>query len=207
MPTPPHERDTTLAVPAQRALRRVRIEIGFRTMLLAGLAVGLCALLIALWPILVTIVVGLMILGMLAPSVAWLERRGLRRTWAISAVVVGISVSIGLLLLVLVPRLASQLWDILTHLPEAKLEVARRLEGFRWTAPFAESIRSAPTNDLVVDGGKALFAHSVAVAEVVAYGVSAYFLAIYLMIDRDRMRGAAFSLVPRRFHVRLSGFS
>jgi predicted PurR-regulated permease PerM len=185
-------------------VRRYSFEIGFRTMLLAGAAAALFALLIALWPILVTIAVGLMFLGMLAPPVAWLERKGLRRGWAIAAVVLGLGVSTALLLLLLVPRLASQLSDILTHLPEGKLALAKRLESFRLTAPFAESIRGTPTNDLVENAGKALFAHSVAVAEVVAYGVSALFLAIYLMIDRDRMRGAVFSLVPRRFHVRLS---
>ncbi len=197
----PPDSDSPGSRPAPRG---IHIEIGFRTMLLAGVAVGLLLLLVALWPILVTIIVGLMILGMLAPSAAWLERRGLPRFWAVTAIMFGISISTALLLLLLAPRLASQLSDILTHLPEAKLEIARRLEGFRLTAPFAESIRNAPTNDLVVNGGKALFAHSVAVAEVVAYGVSAFFLAIYLMLDRDRMRGAAFSLVPRRFHVRLS---
>jgi predicted PurR-regulated permease PerM len=145
-----------------------------------------------------------MILGMLAPPVSWLERKGLRRGWAIAAVVLGIGVSTALLLVLMVPRLASQFSDILTHLPEVKEELAKRLAAFRLLAPFADSIRGAHSNDLLENAGKSLFAHSVAVAEVVAYGVTAFFLAIYLMIDRDRMRGAVFALVPLRYHVRLS---
>jgi putative heme transporter len=189
---------------ARRRAHSVRIEIRFRTMLLAGVAVGLFAVLIVLWPILVTTVVGLMILGMLAPPVAWLERKGLPRGWAIAAVVFGIGVSTTLLLTLTVPRVASQLSDMVGQLPAAQAELASRLDSFRLTAPFAQSIRSANANDLIAKAGRALFAHSTAVAEVVAYGVTAFFLALYLMIDRDRMRGAGFALVSRRYHVRLS---
>lgn len=41
-------------------------------------------------------------------------------------------------------------------------------------------------------------------AELLAYAVSAIFLALYILIDRDRMRGSLFAIVPRTFHVRLS---
>ena len=40
--------------------------------------------------------------------------------------------------------------------------------------------------------------------EVVAYAVSAIFLALYIMIDRDRLRGGLFAVVPRTHHMRLS---
>ncbi|HEY8887096.1 MAG TPA: AI-2E family transporter, partial [Gallionella sp.] len=38
----------------------------------------------------------------------------------------------------------------------------------------------------------------------VAYGVGAIFLALYMMLDRDRLRGALFAVVPRTHHIRLS---
>ena len=37
-----------------------------------------------------------------------------------------------------------------------------------------------------------------------AYGLSALFLALYIMIDRDRLRGGLFAVVPRSHHIRLS---
>jgi predicted PurR-regulated permease PerM len=42
------------------------------------------------------------------------------------------------------------------------------------------------------------------VVEVVAYLVAAVFLAFYMMLDRDRLRGALFAVVPRKHHIRLS---
>jgi predicted PurR-regulated permease PerM len=37
---------------------------------------------------------------------------------------------------------------------------------------------------------------------VLAYLLSSVFLALYVMIDRDRLRGALFALIPRTYHVR-----
>jgi putative heme transporter len=40
--------------------------------------------------------------------------------------------------------------------------------------------------------------------EIVAYGAGSIFLALYTMIDRDRLRGALFAIVPREHHMKLS---
>jgi len=40
--------------------------------------------------------------------------------------------------------------------------------------------------------------------EFMAYSMSAIFLALYIMIDRDRLRGGLFAVVPRSHHIRLS---
>ena len=40
--------------------------------------------------------------------------------------------------------------------------------------------------------------------EITAYGASAIFLALYIMIDRDRLRGGLFAVVPRSHHIRLA---
>jgi predicted PurR-regulated permease PerM len=48
------------------------------------------------------------------------------------------------------------------------------------------------------------FDFSLRVFIVVAYGLSALFLGLYIIIDRDRLRGGLFALVPRSHHIRLS---
>ena len=48
------------------------------------------------------------------------------------------------------------------------------------------------------------FAFSMRVFEIAAYGASAIFLALYIMIDRDRLRGGLFAVVPRSHHIRLA---
>jgi predicted PurR-regulated permease PerM len=40
--------------------------------------------------------------------------------------------------------------------------------------------------------------------ELLAYGAGAVFLALYIMIDRDRLRGALFAVIPRTHHMKLS---
>jgi predicted PurR-regulated permease PerM len=52
--------------------------------------------------------------------------------------------------------------------------------------------------------GQALVSSSTEIVTFVAYTLTCLFLALYLIIERDRMRGAVFALVPRTFHVRLS---
>jgi predicted PurR-regulated permease PerM len=209
MPTGPQDASSSEpAAPAaarpHRPARRLQLEISFRTMLLFGATVGLFALLIFLWPILVTVGVGLMLLGMMSPAVGWLERKGLGRGWAIAVVVLAITAAASTLLLVLLPRLASQASDIVEHLPEAQARLAARAESFRLTAPLADSIRRLRSAQVLSAAGTVIFVHSAAIAEVVAYGVSAFFLALYVLIDRNRMKGELFALVPRRFHVRAS---
>jgi predicted PurR-regulated permease PerM len=52
-----------------------------------------------------------------------------------------------------------------------------------------------------VDLGAAL-AVSASMAEVIGYGITALFLTIYLLSDRERMQGALYAVVPRRYHLR-----
>jgi predicted PurR-regulated permease PerM len=42
------------------------------------------------------------------------------------------------------------------------------------------------------------------ILEITAYVASAIFLALYIMIDRDRLRGGLFAVVPRSHHIRLA---
>jgi predicted PurR-regulated permease PerM len=50
----------------------------------------------------------------------------------------------------------------------------------------------------------AAFAFSARAAELIGYSVSSVFIALYLMLDRDRARGALYALVPRRHHMKLT---
>jgi len=45
---------------------------------------------------------------------------------------------------------------------------------------------------------------STRVVVIFAYILSSVFLALYIMIDRDRLLGGLFSVVPKSYHVRLS---
>jgi predicted PurR-regulated permease PerM len=78
------------------------------------------------------------------------------------------------------------------------------LSGSRLTAPFAETLRTLNYDGLIRSFGTTAIALSTRVLEVFAYSLGAIFLALYMMIDRDRLRGGLFALVPRTHHIRLS---
>jgi predicted PurR-regulated permease PerM len=78
------------------------------------------------------------------------------------------------------------------------------LHRSKWMAPLADSIAKARSPELLANAVRMGLSYSPQIVEIVGYAVTAIFLAVYLLIDRDRMRGGLFALVPRRHHVRLS---
>jgi predicted PurR-regulated permease PerM len=103
-----------------------------------------------------------------------------------------------------IPRIGAELFDIAKKLPMMQGELVGLFERSEATAPLANTVRNADSSALLSQAGTKLLSYSTRVLELVAYGVTTCFLALYLVIDRDRMRGALFALVPRTFHVRLS---
>jgi predicted PurR-regulated permease PerM len=72
------------------------------------------------------------------------------------------------------------------------------------TATLAESLRTIQYGVLIKSSAELAFAFSARALEVFAYSMGAIFLALYMMIDRDRLRGGLFAIVPRSHHIRLS---
>ena len=72
------------------------------------------------------------------------------------------------------------------------------------TAGLADAMRDVQYDSLIKSSVASVLTFSTQVVEGVAYGVGAIFLALYMMLDRDRLRGALFSVVPRTHHIRLS---
>ncbi len=181
----------------------MRIEISGRTFLFAIGAIAAIWLLLQLWPILLVIVIALMIAGMVAPAIEWLEARRVRRPLAIAMVFCSLLVGVIVFGAITLPRIGAQVANLADRAPELQRLAADKLDATRIGAPFAKMVRGSSGHSLE-EAGKALLAYTPRVVEIVAYGVSAVFLAIYFVVDRDRMRGALFALVPRRFHLRLA---
>jgi putative heme transporter len=181
-----------------------RVELTASTMFRVVLACAAVWLLVVIWPILLVIVVALMIAGALAPPAAWLERRGMRRGLAIAMVFGAVFLLFAAIAAVSLPSLAAQLSDLVDRLPRAQWQVADMLQKSRLTAPLAASVRGAQSTQLTTRAAQKLMEYSGQIAEIVAYGVASVFLALYLVVDRDRMRGSLFALIPRSYHVRTS---
>ena len=184
--------------------RHVRFELSPKTIVALVLVAASLWLLIRLWPILLVLVAALLVAGTLSPAVRWLEEKRVRRGFGIAIVFTVFFILALLLVTLTIPTLVSQAAALLEHEPALRARLADQLAGSHLSAPLAKWLRGfkydAPTSTI----GATAFAYSVRVLGAAAYGVSALFLALYIMIDRDRLRGGLFAVFPRAHHIRLS---
>jgi putative heme transporter len=182
----------------------LRVELTWRTALVGLVTLSAVWLLFQLWQILLVIVVALMLVGMLHPFVERLEARGLRRGLAITLVFGTLSVVFAGFSALTLPRLLSQVAELAADFPKSQAYLATRLESAKLTAPLATSVRSVHLGMVAQKAQEYGMTYGPKAVEIFAYTLTALFLALYIIIDRDRMRGALFAVVPRAFHVRLS---
>jgi predicted PurR-regulated permease PerM len=168
------------------------------------------ALLLGVWLLLnivaalLVLVTALMIVGALHPFVAWLERHKVRRFLAVGLVFgVGASLAIALSILT-VPPLIAQVKAVAEHEPKIRQAIVSYLERSHLTANLADAVRNARYAELLKSSSAVILTLSTRALEVAAYAMGAVFLAFYMMLDRDRLRGALFAVVPRTHHLRLS---
>lgn len=198
------EKDTGNAPARLPRASTLRIEISARTMVtLVGVLAGVFVL-IRLLPVVMVLVVALFIVGSMAPVVEALEARRVRRGWGIAIVFTAFfAVVVGLAALT-IPALVEQARGLWQQEPLLRAQLAERLAGSDLTKPLADSLRDVRYAQLASEVADKALGFSARIVEFIAYGLSAIFLALYMMIDRDRLRGALFALVPRSRHIRLS---
>jgi putative heme transporter len=188
--------------PASHSLSK--IEISPKTMLLAVAIAAGAWVTLQLLPVVLVVVAALFLVGTLSPGVEWLEGRGVKRGWGIALVFSTMAIVTLLIAAITIPALVDQVATLAKQEPIIRDRVAAVLSRSSLTAPLAESLRSVRYEALVHSATAAALANSMRVAELVGGLVSAVFLALYVMIDRERLRGALFAVVPRSHHVRLS---
>jgi predicted PurR-regulated permease PerM len=173
-------------------------------MLAFVLVVASLWLLIRLWPVLLVLIVALLVAGTLSPAVSWLEEKRVRRGYGIAIVFTVFFILALLAIFLTIPTLVSQAMALLEHEPVLRAQLADYLAGSHLSVPLATWLRNLKPDALrgVIDS--MVSAYSLRVFSTVAYGLSALFLGLYIMIDRDRLRGGLFALVPRSHHLRLS---
>jgi len=182
----------------------VRLELSGKSLLtVLALLAGIWLVVHAL-PVLLGVVAALMLVGALTPSVAWLERRNVRRGFAVFLVfAIGTGLTVALLTLT-VPTVIAQVKSVAENEPKFRETIASYLERSRLTATLAGDIRNTRYPELLKSSSALLLTLSARAFEIVAGAGAAVFLAFYIMIDRDRLRGALFAVVPRSHHIRLS---
>ena len=181
-----------------------RIEITTRTMLKLLVVLVTCWFVGRIAAVLLMIVAALMLVGSLNPTVERLESRGWGRGTAIAVIFAVLFVIVLLMLTVTLPELLAQGTSLIEREPVMREQVATWLSHRRMTAPLAASLRTVNYGALLGNSTQFALNASLRAVEIIAYSVGAVFLALYVMLDRDRLRGALFAIVPRAHHIALS---
>jgi predicted PurR-regulated permease PerM len=182
----------------------VRIEFSPRTIIILILFIAVLWVLNQLLPVVLVLLAALLIVGTLSPAIRWLEERRMSRGSGIALVFTGLLVVTVLLITMTIPSLVEQVASLLDQGPALQARLANRLAEFHLTSPLAELLRNLHPSDLVKITTANAIDFSRRVVAVFAYIMSSIFLALYIMIDRDRLRGGLFLMVPITHHIRLS---
>lgn len=175
-----------------------------------GAIIAVLLIIAGLWvlnqllPVVLVLVAALIIVGTISPAVEWFEERRLRRGLGIAIVFAALLAVTVLFITMTIPALMAQLMNLVDQEPALRARLTNWLAGSHLTSPLAELLRKVHSGDLVRMVTSNALEISTRAVTILAYILSSVFLALYIMIDRDRLRGGIFLMVPRSHHIRLS---
>ncbi|MBC7499052.1 MAG: AI-2E family transporter, partial [Herminiimonas sp.] len=103
-----------------------------------------------------------------------------------------------------VPPFITQVASLVNQEPALRGRLVKFLATYPLTSSLADALQHVEYSALFKSYSAQAVAFSKTLFEIVAYGAGAFFLALYIMIDRDRLRGALFAIIPRAHHIKLS---
>jgi predicted PurR-regulated permease PerM len=186
------------------APRQILFEVSQSSLVRLALILVSLWLVIRLWPVILVFIVALFVVETLNPAVQWLEAHRVKRGLGIALVFSGVLLVAVLILTLSIPSVVAQAAALFEREPAFRAGLADRLSQYHLSAPFADWLRNLRYDTPGYAVGATAFAYSMRIFEIAAYGLSAMFLSLYMMIDRDRLRGGLYALVPRTQHIRLS---
>ncbi len=184
--------------------RVVRFEVTPKTILMVLLTITGVWALVKLLPVVLLLIAALMLVGTLNPIVVWLEAKRIPRKGAIAIVFGSAVVVVALLLLLTIPPLIAQLQGFVDREPMIRGQAVEWLQGSPLTRSLAEQVKNLDYSERLKSSQLTALSVTGRALEIAAYLIATIFLALYFMIDRDRLRGAVFAVVPRGHHLRYS---
>ena len=182
----------------------VRFEISPRSIAwILATIVGVW-LFLQLRAIVVLLVVALVFAGTFNPLVEWLERRGIKRLYALSLIFIGLLLAMSLLIFLTVPPFLEQLAQIVRDAPQQREQLIALLQQRDFTAPLARALQHAGLEQTFTRIENGLVGYTPEALKALAWAVTTLFLSFYLLADGKRMQGALYAIVPRDYHMRLA---
>jgi len=184
------------------AVRTIRLEFAWRSLLpVLGLLGGLW-LLGRIWETLLLLVIALLLAGSLAPVVARLEGRGVGRPVALGLILLGLVAILAALGALVIPALLTQVQDFVAAEPTLQARLADTLATIPPLADQATALRDARPALLLASLSGGALGYAGAAVQSAFLAITVVVLTFYLLADHERVRGFAFALLPRGYHVR-----
>ena len=150
------------------------------------------------------LVVALVFAGTFNPLVEWMERRGLRRIYALLLLFVALLVMTCLLIFLTVPPFLEQLARIVGDLPHHREELITLLQQREVTAPLARALQHLDLEQTSAGIDTYLVGYAPRAVMTLGWAVTTLFLAFYILADGKRTQGVLYAVVPREYHMRLA---
>jgi len=189
--------------PAQTATL-VRFEISPRSIAwILATIVGVW-LFLQLRTIVLLLVVALVLAGTFNPLVEWMERRGIKRLYALTLLFIALLLATSLLIFLTVPPFLEQLAQIVRDAPHHRDQLIALLQQRDFTAPLARALQNAGLEQTFTRIENSLVGYTPEILTALGWAVTTLFLSFYLLADGKRMQGTVYALVPRDYHMRLA---
>jgi len=189
---------------AVTAPRTLHFELTPRSVAMVFCSLAAIWLAFKLWTVVLVVLCALILVGTLNPIVSRLERWGLKRGWAVLAVLAGLLLTVGAILFLTIPSLVDQVDAMVKNAPRHRDALLLYLNSHGLTRPLAGVIEDSASEAKLSSFGGSVVAYSSIALAVLGYAVSAIAIACYLLADGRRAQSGLYAVVPRRFHVRLA---
>jgi len=188
----------------EQATTLVRFEISPRSIAwILATIVGVW-LFLQLRSIVLLVVVALVFAGTFNPLVEWMERRGIKRLYALTLLFFALLLATSLLIFLTVPPFLEQLAQIVRDAPHHRDQLIALLQQGDFTAPLARALQNAGLEQTFTRIENSLVGYTPEILTALGWAVTTLFLAFYLLADGKRMQGTVYAIVPRDYHMRLA---
>ena len=150
------------------------------------------------------LVVALVFAGTFNPLVEWMERRGLKRVYALTLLFVALLLITSLLIFLTGPPFIEQLAQMVRDAPGHREELVVLLQQHDFTAPLARALQNAGLEEASARIESDLVGYAPRAVTALGWAVTTLFLSFYLLADGKRTQGALYAIVPRSYHMRLA---
>jgi len=154
--------------------------------------------------IVLLLVVALVLAGTFKPLVEWMERRGLKRIYALTVLFLALLLVTSLLIFLTVPPLLEQVAAMVRDAPRHREELIALLQQRDFSAPLARALQHMGLESVSARIESYVVSYAPRALIALGWALTTLFVSFYILADGKRTQGVLYAMVPRHYHMRLA---